>query len=189
MRQPQHIPPGTLLRTWERVQLNKLLNQGEAPVRVIKRAQVLSLLDKGKWPLDIAEFLGMARTTPYRIEQKYRNEGFEVALVEPSRPSHGRVIDERQAVEILAMVCETPPQGRARWTVRLVAAEAMRRGLVKKVSREPIRKLLKDGGLKPWREKNVVHSEDNTHLRGQDGRRPRGLRPPLESQGAGRVSG
>jgi hypothetical protein len=44
------------------------MHKGEAPVRVILRAQVLSLLDKGRMPLDIADFLDLYRTTPYRIE-------------------------------------------------------------------------------------------------------------------------
>lgn len=189
MRQRQDILPGKLLRPWERVQLDGLLHKGEAPVRVVKRAQALSLLDKGKAPLEIAEFLEMSRTTPYRIEKKYREKGFEAALVEPSRPGHGRVLDERQAVGILAMVCEAPPQGRARWTVRLVTAEAMRRGIVKKVSREPIRRLLHEGGLKPWREKNVVHQGNDPLLRGQDGGRLGSLRAPPERQGTGGVPG
>jgi transposase len=171
------------------VQLDGLLHKGEAPVRVIKRAQVLCLLDKGKMPLDIADFLDLSRTTPYRIEKKYREQGLEAALVEPSRPSHGRLIDERQAVEILAMVCEAPPAGRARWTVRLATSEAMRRGIVKKVSRGPIWELLHEGELKPWREKNVVHPGNHPVLRGQDGGRSGNLQAPLESQGTGGVPG
>jgi hypothetical protein len=54
------------------------------------------------------------------------------------------------------MVCGSPPEGRARWTVRLVAEEAARRKLVPVVGRETIRVLLQSHELKPWREKNVV---------------------------------
>jgi putative transposase len=53
------------------------------------------------------------------------------------------------------MVCSSPPEGRARWTVRLVAEEAVKRKLVARVGRETIRLLLLSHGLKPWREKNV----------------------------------
>ena len=146
MKQRQYSNSGALLQPGERSQLEGLLHKGEAPVRVIKRALVLSLLDKGKSPLDIAEFLEMSRMTPYRIEKKYRQSGLEAALVEPARPSR-RAIDEQQAVEILAMVGEAPPQGRSRWTIRLATAEAMRRGIVEKVSGEPIWKLLREGAL------------------------------------------
>lgn len=189
MRQREHIPSGTLLRPWERVQLDGLLHKGEAPVRVIIRAQVLSLLDKGKMPLDIADFLDLSRTTPYRIEKKYREQGFEAALVEPSRPSQGRVLDERQAAAILAMVCEPAPLGRARWTVRLATSEAMRRGIVKQVSRGPIWELLHEADLKPWREKNVEHFGGHSRFPRQDGGRPGNLPASLESQGAGGVLG
>lgn len=166
MRHHHPLSPGTLLQTWERVQLDGLLHKGEAPVRVIKRAQALTLLDKGKSPLAIAEFLGMSRMTPYRVEEKYRQGGLEKALVEPSRPSSTRALNEHQSAEVLAMVCSPPPQGRARWTVRSATAEALRRGIVDKVSREPIRKLLHQGGLKPWREKNVVHPGVKFRVRG-----------------------
>lgn len=87
MRQRQHLPSGTLLRPWERVQLDGLLHKGEAPVRVIKRAQVLCLLDKGKMPLDIADFLDLSRTTPYRIEKKYREQGLKPPWSNPRVPA------------------------------------------------------------------------------------------------------
>jgi hypothetical protein len=55
------------------------------------------------------------------------------------------------------MVCGPPPQGRARWSVRLIATEAVKRKLAPQVGRETIRILLQCHELKPWREKNVVH--------------------------------
>jgi putative transposase len=54
------------------------------------------------------------------------------------------------------MACSDAPDGRARWTVRLIAEEAIKRKLVPKVGRETIRILLESHDLKPWREKNVV---------------------------------
>jgi hypothetical protein len=57
---------------------------------------------------------------------------------------------------IVAMACSTPPAGAARWTVRLIAEEAVKRKLVPRVGRETIRILLQSHDLKPWREKNVV---------------------------------
>jgi len=55
------------------------------------------------------------------------------------------------------MVCGSAPEGRARWTVRLIAEEAVKRKLAPQVGRETIRVLLESHELKPWREKNVVH--------------------------------
>ena len=56
----------------------------------------------------------------------------------------------------MALVCGPPPEGRARWTVRLLAEEVVKRKLVPRVGRETIRVLLESHELKPWREKNVV---------------------------------
>jgi putative transposase len=55
------------------------------------------------------------------------------------------------------MVSADPPQGYARWTIRLVAEEAVKRKLVLRPGRETIRILLQEHDLQPWRENNVVH--------------------------------
>ena len=54
------------------------------------------------------------------------------------------------------MTCTDPPAGAARWTVRLIAEQVVKRKLVPHVGRETIRVLLQSHDLKPWREKNVV---------------------------------
>ena len=54
------------------------------------------------------------------------------------------------------MVCGSAPEGQARWSVRLIAEEAVKRKLTPQVGRETIRILLQSHDLKPWREKNVV---------------------------------
>lgn len=54
---------------------------------------------------------------------------------------------------IIAMVCADPPAGAARWTVRLITEQAVKRKLVAQVGRETIRVLLQSHDLKPWREK------------------------------------
>jgi hypothetical protein len=56
----------------------------------------------------------------------------------------------------VALVCSSPPPGRARRTVSLLADEAVKRKLVPRVGWETIRVLLENHNLKPWREKNVV---------------------------------
>jgi hypothetical protein len=84
------------------------------------------------------------------------------------RPGAAEVLDSRQKQRIIAMVCSDPPEGQARWTVRLVAEEAVKRKLVPRVGRETIRILLLHHDLKPWRGKNVV-------------RHPTAIRNPVRS--------
>lgn len=71
------------------------------------------------------------------------------ALHEKPRPGRERSLNTGQKQRIVAMVCGPPPQGRARWSVRLIAEQAARRKLAPEVSRETIRLLLQNHNLKP----------------------------------------
>ena len=68
------------------------------------------------------------------------------------------MLTAKQRQRIIALVCGDPPQGRARWTVRLVAEQAVQRRLVPRVGRETVRVLPLNHDLQPWREKNVVRA-------------------------------
>ena len=89
------------------------------------------------------------------IGRRYQQGGLDRAMYEKPRPGAAEVLDDSQKQRLIAMVCSSPPEGRARWTVRLVAQEAVKRKLVPRVGRETIRILLLSHDLKPWREKNV----------------------------------
>ena len=106
--------------------------------------------------MEVPDAVGAGEATVRRTRQKYERGGVEAALFDAERPGQPRAISDRQATEVIAMVCGSPPAGRARWTIELIWQEARRRGLVGDVSTEPIRLLLRDHGMKPWREKNVV---------------------------------
>ena len=73
------------------------------------------------------------------------------------RSGKERALNTVQSQRIVAMVCSPPPEGRARWSVRLIAAEAAKRKLAPPVSRETIRILLESHDLKPWRGKKLVY--------------------------------
>jgi hypothetical protein len=84
----------------------------------------------------------------------------EGSVVSMQRGGHSKdawVLNAGQKQRIVAMVCGPPPEGRARWSVRLITEEAAKRNLGPPVSRETIRILLENHELKPWREKNVVY--------------------------------
>ena len=101
----------------------------------------------------------MVRLTAQAIRnlaRRYQKGGWEAARYEKQRPGAAAWLDASQKQRIIAMVCSEPPEGRARWTVRLVVQEAIKRKWVPRVGRETIRILLLDHDLKPWREKNVV---------------------------------
>jgi len=135
--------------------LRELLSGGVQQVRVVLRAVALSQLAKGVSAPRIASIVPLTAQAIRNVGHRYQSGGLERALYEKPRPGAAEVLDDSQKQRLIAMVCSGPPQGRARWTVRLVAEEAVKRKLVPRVGRETIRILLLSHDLKPWREKNV----------------------------------
>jgi len=140
----------------DRAKLDAVLSGGVQAVRTVLRALVLCRLDQGRSASEVAAEVRLTAKAVREIGRRYEDRGLAQALHERPRPGAIPVLDASQKQRIIAMVCSEPPEGRARWTVRLVAEEAVRRGLVVQVGRETIRLLLLHHDLKPWREKNVV---------------------------------
>ena len=137
-------------------ELTKLLSGGVQQVRVVLRALALLQLARGVSAPLISSVVPLTPQAIRKVGHRYQRGGLEPALYDKQRPGAEAVLDDSQKQRIIAMVCSDPPEGRARWTVRLVAQEAVKRRLVPRVGRETIRILLLDHDLKPWREKNVV---------------------------------
>jgi putative transposase len=139
-------------------ELEKMLSGGVQPVRAVPRAMALQQLAKGISAPRIAEFIPLTPQAIRKVGHRYMEGGFDRAVYEKERPGAVSVLEDSQKQRIIAMVCATPPEGYARWTVRLVAEQAVKRRLVPRVGRETIRVLLLSHDLKPWREKNVVRA-------------------------------
>jgi putative transposase len=140
----------------DKKELRRLLSGGVQPVRVVLRAIALLQLAEGVSAPQIAGMLPLTAQAIRKIGHRYGEGGLERALYEKERPGAVALLEDSQKQRIIAMVCSEPPEGCARWTVRLVAEEAVKRRLVPRVGRETIRVLLLHHDLKPWREKNVV---------------------------------
>ena len=144
------------LRERERRQIAQMLTKGRESVRVLRRALILRQLDQGQRVAEVAANVGAGATTVRAIARRYEEEGLDAALYEKPRPGKARTLNQGQGQRIIAMVCGPAPAGRARWSVRLIAEEAVKRRLAPKVGRETIRILLQSHDLKPWREKKLV---------------------------------
>jgi putative transposase len=141
----------------DRKSLDELLSSSVQPVRVVLRALVLLHLAEGSTAPDTAH--SVKRLTPKAVRSvahRYQEGGLDRALYEKARPGAAQLLSPEEKQRIVAMVCANPPEGHARWTVRLIAEEAVRRKLVPRAGRETIRMILQSHDLKPWREKNVV---------------------------------
>jgi len=151
------------LRGKDRQQLAAMLTKGRESARVLRRASILRQLDQGQTAAQVAGNVGVARKTVRAIARRYEEQGLESALYEKARPGKKRALDTSQSQRIIAMVCGSAPAGMARWSVRLIAEEAVKRKLTQQVGRETIRILLQSHELKPWRDLNeeyIARMED-----------------------------
>jgi len=144
------------LRKSDEESLAQLLRSGVQQVRVVLRVLALLRLSDGESAPKVARFLDLTPKTVRDIGKRYLEGGLDRALYERSRPGAKPILNPTEQQRIIAMVCSEPPDGQARWTVRLIAEEAIKRKLVPQVGRETVRVLLEGHDLKPWREKNVV---------------------------------
>jgi transposase len=160
----------------DRKQLGELLSGGLQSVRTVLRALALRQLDLGQSTPVVGGNLGLSAKAVWQIGKRYERAGLERALFDAARPGKTRTLDQHQSQQIIAVACSPPPEGRARWTVRLLTEEAIRRKLVPRVGRETIRVLLESHDLKPWREKNVVRGEVRPGVHRPHGGRAQDLR-------------
>jgi len=166
---PFQIKPSDLIR------IEQILRGGIEQVRVVFRALALRQLAQGVTAPRVAKGLPITAKAVRQIAHRYKKGGLDRALYDRQRPGAKALLDDSQKQRIVAMVCGKPPEGRARWTVRLIAEQAVKRKLVPRAGRETIRILLENHDLKPWREKNVVRGGTGPDLPRQDGGRTGGL--------------
>ena len=151
--------------------ISEILRAGIQQVRVVLRAIALEQLAAGQTAPSVGRILHLSPQAVRRIAHRYQQGGLERALFERRGRGSKELLDASEKQRIIAMVCSLAPEGQARWTVRLIAEEAVKRKLVPQVGRETIRVLLSRHDRKPWREKNVVRGGPRRRVSSQDGRR------------------
>jgi homeodomain-containing protein len=152
---------GLKLSKADRTELRRRSGAGQKfTARVWRRMQTLLMLDRGMTLRATAAALGTYGREVSRVARRYLAKGLEHALSEEPRPNARtqRKLDSSQQAALVALACGPPPQGRSRWTLRLLAAQAVRRGVVDSLGYETVRVVLAEHKLKPWREKNVVRA-------------------------------
>jgi transposase len=123
--------------------LEKFKNNGKKSLREFNRVNILLLLNKGKKTSEIEEFLDVDRVTIWRVKNKYLESGIEKALVEDERPGQPVKYTTDHHAELASMACGPCPQGRRRWTVRLLTKELQKKPGLETISRETVRLALK----------------------------------------------
>ena len=129
------------LTTKEREFLANLTKSGNRNSREFVRAFILLALDKGKKHEEIKEFYNVSRITIWRVKNKYHEFGVEEAIKEEPRPGQPKKYNDTDNAEIIAMAFSNAPDGRSRWTIRLLEQKLNDNGIM--INRESIRLLLK----------------------------------------------
>ena len=129
------------LKQRDRQQIDQLLGGGLQSVRTTLRALALRQLDQGQSTPAVGANLGLSAKAVWQICKRYLDGGLERALFDAARPGKAPALDQQQQQRIIAVACSPPPEGRARWTVRLLTEEVIKRKLVPHVGRETIRVL------------------------------------------------
>ncbi len=140
------------LSTAQREILKKLTSSGTIKVRVYKRARVLLLSDEhrkgGSKPgSQIAEEVGLSLSTVQRVRRQFVQKGLEATLTEKPRTGAPRKFEERDRAKITALACSEPPEGYARWSLRLLAEKLVELELIESVSYDTVDKVLKKTNL------------------------------------------
>ncbi len=135
----------------ERTQLAALLGGGKHPARKLKRAQILMAANAGIADEDIANSVSVGGSTVYRTKRRFVEGNLEFALSEEARPGAARKLSGKETALLVATACSSPPQGRKRWTLELLAGAMVRLTEHEGLSRETVRRRLAEDDLKPWR--------------------------------------
>lgn len=131
----------------ERVELQKLISSGVASARKLTRARILLKVDEGFSKIEISQVLDVTINTVTSVCRSFQSQRLEaIERKKPDREYEHRLDGEVEA-HLIAMACGTPPDGRERWTLRLLASKMVERRYVDEVSYETIRTALKKTNL------------------------------------------
>jgi len=131
----------------ERDQLQKLISSGVAPARKLTRARILLKVDAGLTKTEISQVLDVTINTITNVCRSFQTQ--RLAAVERKKPNreYEHSLDGEAEAYLIAIACSEPPEGRERWTLRMLQAEMVKRKYVDEVSHETVRTALKKTNL------------------------------------------
>ncbi len=138
------------LEEHEREELRRLLARGKGEVRMLRHAQILLKADQSHdaagWSDDrIAEAIDVGIATVQRVRERFVLEGFDAAVRAYDKGSrvYNKKLDGKQEAHLIALACAAPPEGRGRWTLRLLAEKMVELKYVDELCHETVRQTLK----------------------------------------------
>lgn len=134
----------------EQKALLELVSKGTASARAIMHANVLLAADENnpvgkKSEAEIAKIYHVNQQTVHAIRKRYAENGLSAAVERKKRetpPVEPKITGEVEA-KIIALSCSSPPEGRSRWSLRLIADKAVELNYIDSISHEAVGRLLK----------------------------------------------
>ena len=155
----------------QRQLLEGLVRRSTVAQRLVQRARIILALAAGDTPTQIAQRLGVERQTVYKWAQRWRIHApslqaaeaagvsdrqlrrlIEQTLGDAYRRGRPATVSPEQLVKLIALACEHPrASGRplSRWSSRDLVAEAVKRGIVQRICRATVSRLLAEAKIKP----------------------------------------
>jgi len=132
----------------ERKQLQTLIRKGKVAGYKIRHAQMLLKADAGEhgpaWnDASIVAAIGGGRATVERLRKRFIEQGLEASLVRQRRAPRINKFDGDAEAHLIAVACSKAPEGRAKWTLRLLADKVVELGFVESCSHMTIQRVLK----------------------------------------------
>ncbi len=131
------------LRKHELRSLTTIIKRGTTTARTQTRARILDLLHRGEHPEAISSLLQVSLQTIFNVKRRYFTNGLDAALFDQPRSGRPIRIDGTQRAKITALACSSPPEGHARWSLRLLADKAVELQLCNSVSHNAVKEILK----------------------------------------------
>lgn len=129
----------------EREQLQALLHKGKSPAKRLLKARILSEAGEGWSDSKIITALDTSASMVYRLRKQLVEEGIAAVLSRKPRaqPPVPAIFDGEKQAKLIALACSKPPQGRVRWTLRLLEHKVVELGIVERASDSTIGRALK----------------------------------------------
>ena len=132
----------------ERGGLEAMISRGRADARKLAHARILLQADEAdgapaRTDQEVAATLDVSTRTIERVRQRFVEEGIESALLpRPTKRIYTRTLDGAGEAHLIALACSAPPEGKRRWTLRLLAERVVELGYAESVSHETVRRTL-----------------------------------------------
>src|SRR3989338_560904 len=131
------------LKKHARQYLQKIVESGEDKARKITRCRILLSADKGKTDQEISDALNVCLATIFNIRRRYCQGGLERAISEEARSGQPPKFKGKSMAKITALACSKPPEGRAKWSLRLLADRVIELDIVESISHVSVHNILK----------------------------------------------